>query len=289
MISRHMRQCTNLYPPLVHLTPACITRCAANALTEELATYPKPGLVSFVDQGSHPDMDAECFLASIAAIKSFFGKMAEAGADGCRLLDLQRIGISAEERMLDATGGRNTHRGAIYCLGLLAAAAGKQMAEDNLLGLSLGGIVAESWGDEILLPDSLLQTSPGLEMCLRYKLGGVRGEAKRGFPSIFKAGLPALQAALNSTEREAARVQAFFAILQVCEDTTLLKRGGKPGWKYAQAQVRRFLCGGGVASPEWKILAEEIHYGFVARHLTAGGVADLLAATLFVNHLHLQS
>src|ERR1700683_544182 len=139
--SSHMRRFTNLWPPLVDLTPASIARCAASALTEELATYPKPGLVSFVDQGSHPDMDAECFLASIGAIKNFFGEMAEAGADGCRLLDLQRIGICAEESMLDATGGRNTHRGAIYCLGLLAAAAGKQMADDDLLGLPLGRIV----------------------------------------------------------------------------------------------------------------------------------------------------
>jgi len=245
--------------------------------------------VSFVDQGSHPDMDAECFLASIAAIKTCFGQMAEAGADGCRLLDLQRIGISAEESMLDATGGRNTHRGAIYCLGLLAAAAGKQMADGNLLGLPLGRIVAESWGGEILLPDSLLQTSRGLKVCHRYKLGGVRGEAKKGFPSIFKAGLPAFQTASISTDREAARVQAFFAILEVCEDTTLLKRGGYSGWKYAQTQVRRFLHGGGVASPDWKILAEEIHCGFVARHLTAGGAADLLAATLFINLLNLKS
>jgi triphosphoribosyl-dephospho-CoA synthase len=271
------------------LTPASIARCAANALREELATYPKPGLVSFVDQGSHPDMDAQCFLASIAAIQPYFGEMAEAGATGCSLLDLQRIGIAAEESMLEATGGKNTHRGAIYCLGLLTAAAGKQMADADLLGLSLGRIVAESWGDEILLPDSLLQTSRGLEMCHRYKLDGVRGEAKKGFPSIFKAGLPAFQSALISTNLETARVQAFFAILEVCEDTTLLNRGGYSGWKYAQTQVRRFLHEGGVASPDWKILAEEIHGEFVGRHLTAGGAADLLAATLFVNHLNLNS
>ncbi len=276
-------------PPFIRSTPVSIARSAANALTEELATYPKPGLVSFVDQGSHPDMDAECFLASIEAIQPYFGEMAEAGATGCSLLDLQRIGIAAEESMLNATGGRNTHRGAIYCLGLLAAAAGKQMADDNLLRLHLGRIVAESWGDEILLPDSLLQTSRGLEMCHRYRLGGVRGEAKKGFPSIFNGGLPAFRTALWSSDREAARVQTFFALLEVCEDTTLLKRGGYSGWKYAQTQVRRFLHGGGVASPDWKILAEEIHCGFVARRLTAGGAADLLAATLFINHLNLKS
>jgi triphosphoribosyl-dephospho-CoA synthase len=280
---------SNLGPALVHLSPASIARCAANALTEELATYPKPGLVSFVDYGSHPDMDTECFLASIEAIQPYFGEMVEAGATGCSLLDLQRIGIAAEESMLNATGGRNTHRGAIYCLGLLAAAAGKQMADDYLLHLHLGRIVAESWGDEILLPDSLLQTSRGLEMCHRYKLDGVRGEAKKGFPSIFNAGLPAFQTALISTGREAARVQAFFAILEACEDTTLLKRGGSSGWKYAQTQVRRFLHEGGIASPDWKILAKEIHSEFVTRHLTAGGAADLLAATLFINHLDPKS
>ncbi len=193
-----MRRCTNLCPALVHLTPASIARCAANALTEELATYPKPGLVSFVDQGSHPDMDAECFLASIAAIQPYFGEMAEAGATGCSLLGPSTDRhLPRKKACWSATGGRNTHRGAIYCLGLLTAAAGKQMADGNLLDLPLGRIAAESWGDEILLPDSLLQTSRGLEMCHRYKLGGVRGEAKKGFPSIFKAGLPAFQAALN--------------------------------------------------------------------------------------------
>ena len=273
----------------VRLTVASITRCAANALTEELATYPKPGLVSFVDQGSHPDMDAECFLASIAAIAPYFGKMAEAGATGCSLLDLQRIGIAAEESMLDATGGRNTHRGAIYCLGLLAAAAGKQMADRSLPCLSLGCIVAEYWGEEILLPQALLTTSHGLEMCHRYKLSGVRGEAKKGFPSIFNAGLPAFQRALSSTNRQAARVQAFFEILEVCEDTTLLTRGGYAGWRFARTQARQFLHTGGVTSANWRAHAEDIHRGFVARNLTAGGAADLLAATLFVYDLHHES
>ena len=275
----------SLCSPLVRLSPASIAQRAANALTEELATYPKPGLVSFIDQGSHPDMDAECFLASIEAIKPYFGEMAEAGSAGCRLLDLQRIGIAAEESMLGATGGRNTHRGAIYCLGLLVAAAGRQKTDRSRFNHSLGRIVAESWGEEILLPDALLQTSRGLEMCHRYKLSGVRGEARKGFPSIFNAGLPAFQMALSSTDREAARVQAFFALLEVCEDTTLLKRGGYTGWKFARTQVRRFLRSGGVADPDWKTFAEKIHHEFVARRLTAGGAADLLAATLFINDL----
>jgi len=272
-------------PPL-RLTSESIARCAANALTEELATYPKPGLVSFVDCGSNPDMDAECFLASIEAIKPFFGEMAEAGAADCRLRDLQRIGIAAEDSMLDATRGRNTHRGAIYCLGLLAAAAGKQMADSSRLDHSLGRIVMESWGQDIVLPQALPPISHGVAMCRRYKITGIRGESKNGFPSIFNAGLPAFRTALLSADREAARVQAFFALLEICEDTTLWMRGGSAGWKFARTQVCRFLQRGGVADTGWRTLAEEIHRGFVIRLLTAGGAADLLAATLFINDLN---
>jgi triphosphoribosyl-dephospho-CoA synthase len=160
------------------------------------------------------------------------------------------------------------------------------MADSRLHTVSLGCIVAEYWGEDILLPQALLPTSHGLEMCHRYRLSGVRGEAKRGFPSIFNVGLPAFQRALSSTRREAARVQAFFALLEICEDTTLLNRGGYPGWRFARMQSRRFLQNGGVTCRGWKTLAEDIHCAFVARNLTAGGVADLLAATLFVNDMH---
>jgi triphosphoribosyl-dephospho-CoA synthase len=270
----------------VRRTPASIARCAANALAEELETYPKPGLVSFIDQGSHPDMGVLCFLASITAIEPYFADMARAGATGCSLLDLQRIGIAAEESMLDATGGKNTHRGAIYCLGLLAAAAGMQMVDSKFSDLSLGCIVMRYWGEEILLPQALLETSAGLKMCHRYKLNGIRGEAKKGFPSIFNVGWPAFQHALSSTNRAAARVQAFFALLSVCEDTTLLKRGGFAGWRFAKGRARQFLRNGGVTNTDWKGIAEGIHLAFVARNLTAGGAADLLAATLFVNDLN---
>ena len=278
----------SLCGPAVRRSAADIARCAARALTEELETHPKPGLVSFVDCGSHPDMDAECFLDSIAAIEPFFAQLAEAGAAARRLAELQRIGIAAEERMLAATGGRNTHRGAIYCLGLLAAAAGRQNMESSVASHSLGRIVEEQWGEEISVPMDLPPASHGLEMCHRHKLNGVRGEARRGFPSVYDAGLPAFAEALGAVGRAEARVQAFFSLLAVCEDTTILKRGGPEGWIFARAQARDFLRQGGVKSAGWKRLAQAIHRAFVSRNLTAGGTADLLAATLFIHELRQQ-
>ncbi|PTX93030.1 triphosphoribosyl-dephospho-CoA synthase MdcB [Spartobacteria bacterium LR76] len=255
-----------------------IARCAANALREELETYPKPGLVSMVDQGSHPDMDAQCFLASIEAITPGFAEMADCA--GGSLHDLQRIGVEMEEAMQNATSGRNAHRGAIFCLGLLCAAAGERRESAE----PLGEIVARRWGAGIPQPDFLDVTSDGIAMCRRYQMGGVRREAALGFPSVYQIGLPAYREALPYG-RAAARVQAFFAILEHCEDTTLLKRGGPEGRDFARQCARRFLDCGGVAAPDWWQRAQETHHEFVRRNLTAGGVADLLAATLFVEDM----
>src|SRR5271156_6250825 len=97
---------------------------AKAALLAELETWPKPGLVSHVDSGSHTDMDARTLRASVAAITPFFSHLTIAGAAESGMDGLRKIGLEAECAMLDATAGVNTHRGAIFGLGLLCAAAG---------------------------------------------------------------------------------------------------------------------------------------------------------------------
>ncbi|HRJ72322.1 MAG TPA: triphosphoribosyl-dephospho-CoA synthase [Terrimicrobiaceae bacterium] len=267
------------------LAPDLIADCAAAALREELVTFPKPGLVSFVDNGSHPDMSAADFLASIAAITPGFSAMAAAAGRGGSLRELQQIGCAAEEEMGAATGGRNTHRGAIFCLGLLAAAAGRRHLEG---GRTLGEIVRRCWGPEIPQAADLPGTSAGIVLCRSHRLGGVRREAAEGFPTVYRHGLPAFASAMPHG-RPAARVQAFFSILRHCEDTTLLKRGGPSGLEFAREAARQFLAAGGVASPHWLRTATELHRAFVARNLTAGGAADLLAATLFIADIRQRS
>ncbi len=262
-------------------SPLAIAESAANALREELETFPKPGLVSYVDNGSHADMDSECFIASIEAIQSGFARMAEAAASDAVMRDLQQIGLAMEKDMLDATGGLNTHRGAIFCLGLLAAAAGCRHLHPGKL---LGEIVRECWGRDIPQAAALPETSAGISLCRQYDLGGARREAALGFPTVYQHGIPAFQCAI-SLGRPPARVQSFFAMLECCEDTTLLKRGGLAGREFARREAQRFLRQGGVRHPLWLSAAVEIHQEFIRRNLTAGGAADLLAATLFCEDL----
>src|SRR5690349_17241348 len=103
-------------------TPEAIGRAATLSLYDELALSPKPGLVTLLDRGSHTDMDAHTFMRSLLALRGYFARIATLGAQGAGFPALQACGIEAEAHMLSATGGINTHRGAIFMLGLLCAA-----------------------------------------------------------------------------------------------------------------------------------------------------------------------
>jgi triphosphoribosyl-dephospho-CoA synthase len=274
--------------PALALQP-CPKSCEAEAIADlavaclrlEIETWPKPGLVSHIDAGSHRDMDAATFRRSAEAIRPHLAALAEAGAAGAVMGRLRIIGLEAEAAMLEATGGINTHRGAIFGLGLLCAAAGARTNEED--ETSLGRIVAQLWGRDILAGPVLLHSHGG-RACRRYGVGGARMEAAEGFPSVYEIGLPALEegAVLAPGDAEAARVQACFALIAVVEDTNLLHRGGRDGLSFAQDAARAFLAAGGVGQPGWRAAAEAIHQAFVARRLSPGGAADLLAMSLFV-------
>jgi triphosphoribosyl-dephospho-CoA synthase len=279
---------------LVDAAAAVIAGVAADCLLAEVETWPKPGLVSHVDRGSHNDMDADTFRRSVAATRPFYGLLAAAGADGAEMPELRGIGLDAERAMLVATGGVNTHRGAIFGLGLLCAAAGAAAVEGRppsfvflrCPAAVLGAVVRQRWGRAIAGGPIPLQ-SHGTQALRRFGAGGARAEAASGFQSVLDVGLPALRLGrrLAPGNPEAARVQAFFALLAAVNDTNLLHRGGADGLRYAQEAAAGFLAAGGVGQPGWLDAAVAVHRGFVERRLSPGGCADLLAATLFIDRM----
>jgi triphosphoribosyl-dephospho-CoA synthase len=263
---------------------------AFRALLGELTTWPKPGLVSYVDTGSHHDMNAATMHRSAQVLRPFFADLARAGSARADMHSLRGIGLRAEAAMLIATGGVNTHRGTIFGLGLLCAAAG-MTAEQSDKGVvtvrkKLGRIVAESWGDDISRGPIPLH-SHGTSTLRRYGAGGARAEAAAGFPSIYTIGLPALRLGrvLAPNDAVAAYVQACFALIAAVRDTNLLHRGGAEGALYATKAAAGFLSAGGVGASNWRARAVAVHADFVARRLSPGGCADLLAMTLFVDAL----
>ena len=257
---------------------AAIAAAACDALREELETYPKPGLVSFVDNGSHEDMTAEHFTKAIAVLPDFFRKLAEAGARQDGFAALQKMGLNAERKMFEATGGINTHRGAIFSLGLLCAAAGRKFATES--SLSLGEIVRNCWGSDIL--QSRNPGSHGDQVRRRYGVRGAAAEAASGFPAVYRHALPEL---CSLPERNAARMQAFFALLETVDDTTLLHRGGKEGSGFAARAAAEFLREGGAGRPDWECRAAAIHQEFIRNKWSCGGIADLLATAIFIQQM----
>jgi triphosphoribosyl-dephospho-CoA synthase len=229
-------------------------------------------------------MDADTFRVSAAAIAPFFRALADAGAGGSGMGCLRNIGLDAEAAMRVATVGVNTHRGAIFGLGLLCAAAGARVGGRIDPASSLGTVVRRLWGSAILDGPVLLH-SHGSNARLRFGAGGARVEAAQGFPSVYRVGLPALHRGARAapSDTEAARVEACFALIAALEDTNLLHRGGVGGLRFANRAAQRFLDDGGVSKCDWRARAKAVHEAFVARRLSPGGSADLLAMTLFVD------
>jgi triphosphoribosyl-dephospho-CoA synthase len=290
-LNSNVNQGVQRFPYLDHLdlvASQSIGLYAVQSLHQELAVYPKPGLVSPMDSGSHQDMDASLFFRSLFSLRKYYRDIALAGMHRASFETLKQLGISAEQRMLKATQGINTHRGAIFNLGLLSAAAGYLQSENMLLHEdALSVVIVERWGDAIRQHGKLLpKTSHGSQVASRYGVGGALQEAASGFPHLFEVGLPVLKQSLdNGVAPKRAAVQCLFSLMEVLPDTNLLHRGGESGLKFAQESAHTFLSEGGVEHPDWQSHAIDIHRQFIKHNLSPGGSADLLAATLFVNRL----
>lgn len=267
-----------------------IGSAAILALLSELSCYPKPGLVSFVDQGAHEDMNAGTFLLSINVLQPYFPAIAQAGAVGAPLTALRALGIEAERRMLAATAGINTHRGAIFALGLLAAAAGRLAAAGGrLTPEQVAGAVRIFWGRELeesCSADTVEGESHGAWAARLYGVGGARSEARAGFPTLRQTVLPGLAAARKRGLPPCdAAVDAFFASLAVLDDTNLLYRGGPEGLAFMQNAAARVVAAGGVTAQDGRSHAIALHETCSRHRLSPSGSADMLAAALFLERL----
>lgn len=264
-----------------------IGRAAIAALYDELALAPKPGLVSFEDSGSHTDMDATHFMRSLFALRHYFVRIAMLGAAQVPFAELEAAGVAAEARMLRATGGVNTHRGAVFSLGLLCAAAGLEGGSSApLTPTHLRELLTAVWGDALRARCRRTGSSNGQRVARAFRLRGVGEEAALGFPVVFECAAPALARARGwGLDDQRARLQTLFEVIAVLDDTNLAHRGGMAGLRFAQAQARAFLNAGGARRPDAVEHARTIHRAFMRRRLSPGGAADVLAAACWLERV----
>ena len=265
---------------------SALADAVVRALIEEAALAPKPGLADSRGGGAHADLDFALMCRSAHALHPFFLAMARAGARGLELRALrERIGLlgrQAEAAMMKATGGVNTHRGAIWALGLLVTAAGQS---DDLRPFA----VAKRAGMLARCRDRAAPGHTGNKgeaARRRYGVGGAQAQARAGFPQVLRAALPQLRGSRRRGDDEAAaRLNALLAIMAQLDDTCLLSRGGRQGLAGMQARAAGVLAVGGAGSRDgWRALLRLNEYALAYR-LSPGGAADLLAAALFLDGL----
>lgn len=281
------------------------------ALVEELDTTPKPGLVDRRDCGSHADMDYGLFARSADAVVPYLTRMGMAGYDRAVSPDrgdlpslfptIQAVGREAEAAMFEVTGGVNTHKGAIFTLGILAAAAGWQAGQDarraapaaagparlqaivrSLVGPAMQAqLAAMERTRGLVASGAAVALTHGERVFCEHGIPGIRHEAALGFPSVFLVGLPALKAA-GGTSNE-AKLDALLAIMEALDDTNVVTRSGIGGLELVKRTAREIRA----AAPDPRDPGR--HERLAAfndlcrqRNISPGGAADLLAASLFV-------
>ncbi len=255
---------------------------ACRSLLYEVCVTPKPGLVDRKNSGSHRDMDIFTFLNSTSVLFPYFERCVRQAMGGTLgpeelLAALRWEGKLAEQTMLAATGGVNTHKGAIFSMGLCCAALGQLPREqwgDPAAVLDRCGVLAQGLVEQDyrrLTPETAC--TAGETLYLRHGVTGVRGQAAAGFPAVRTVGLPTLEEGLaQGLSWNDAGCKALLALMGTAEDTNLMARGGLRGQRQAAeeatAQLRRF--------PDWEGL-DRMDQDFISWNLSPGGSADLLA------------
>ena len=267
---------------------------AAKALLYEVCTTPKPGLVDRKNNGSHRDMDVFTFLDSTAALLPYFEEAVRLGMETRDLPPqetfrrLRQAGAAGERAMFRATGGVNTHKGAVFTLGTVCAAAGRLwtaegFSKDLDAALALcGEMSAQAVQKDFEAIRRKGAHTTGQRLYLEHGLEGIRGELSRGLPAVAQIGLPTLRRRLEAGDSlEQAGVQVLLALMAQVVDTNLIARGGLEGQQWAMEQTKNLPQGRAATRQE----TEELDRALIERNLSPGGCADLLAITYFLEFL----
>jgi len=245
--------------------PYLLAHLASNALKEELNTENKPGLVDALQNGSHKDMNYALMMKSIETLHPFFIRLAKEATETNVVVE---IGKEAENAMLAATGGVNTHRGALFALGISIVAAMKLIKNNGFIDVAL--LQKEIMNIAVDIPSA--ENTHGSEVKKKYKVGGALDNAKNGYRQLFESWLPFY----IKTEDN---IRTLLLIISQLTDTNILYRKGSGEAEDVKKEAKRLFDG---FSNEG-LLA--MHRHFIERNISPGGAADMLALTIFIKSI----
>lgn len=269
------------------LDAAAAAQQAVRAILYEVSTTPKPGLVDRVNSGSHKDMDFFTFMDSAASLYPYFESCTKAGQATANrpaaetFAALRPLGCEAEGEMLDATGGVNTHKGAIFSIGITCAALGRlerslwahpDRVLDEVAAMT-NGLTARDFAGTTA--ENAITT--GQKLYVQYGITGVRGQVEAGLPAVLDHGLPVLEAGLKKGyDINRAGCGALLTILVNSTDTNMIARSSRKRQLEVIAELKQRLEKEPYPDAVELALLDD---RFIAENLSPGGSADLLALT----------
>lgn len=265
-----------------------VSQYLAQAILLEVATHPKPGLVTRLSNGAHQDMSIFTFMMSSAVLSKAFHDLQEIGQGHrgslAKLFEKVRgYGVNAEKELLRVTKGVNTQRGILFAGGIVSAVAGYAMNmgfdKEALLPLvrkMAAGLVAKELDN-----NERPALTAGEKLYHKYGITGIRGEVEKGFPSVVNYGLPALSEALKKGATiNDALVHTLLALMTVVEDSNVIWRTDYETLLEVQRIAKDILNKGSVFTQEGKRMLAETERYFLQRRISPGGSADLLSITI---------
>ena len=262
-------------------------RQAVRALLYEVTTTPKPGLVDRRNSGSHRDMNVFTFMDSAAALYPYFEACARTGRATAEqpaqetFAALRPLGCQAEGEMLDATGGVNTHKGAVFSVGITCAALGRldreYWADPARVLTEVSAMTAGLTDRDFANVTAENASTVGQRLYVQYGITGVRGQVEAGLPAVLKVGLPALEVGrAMGYDFDRAGGGALLAILANSTDTNIIARSSRERQLVLTEELTTLLAK--TPYPDKAALAA-LDDRFIAENLSPGGSADLLALT----------
>ncbi|PWW28340.1 triphosphoribosyl-dephospho-CoA synthase [Cytobacillus oceanisediminis] len=261
-------------------------KLAVQSLIEEAELTPKPGLVDQNNSGSHTDMSLKTMIKSAKALETTFREIAETSLNRIPSQQLREeiavIGRRGEQAMFKATGGVNTHKGAIWALGLLVSSAAMDLGKSGIEEIAIQA------GSLALFTDRNLPAvkTNGSFVKARFGVNGAKGEAEQGFPHVRHFGLPILYESRKRCMNEnLCRLNVLIALMAELNDTCILHRGGAKALSSTKKRAKEILKAGGVSTAKGWQLLKQLDQSLCLQKVSPGGSADLLAATIFMDFL----
>lgn len=296
-VRKAMMECSlwdaiQLVPPTT--IPYIIGHLASMALQAELDTTPKPGLVDRNDNGAHRDMDHALMQRSIQALHPYFVRLAQLGFTDKQPChdEIVNIGIEAEREMFKATGGVNTHKGALFSIGLAAVAlAGEAfsritqaercgtMAYNDVNSKQIQSLSNSIASLARLFPDT--NGTHGSKAKANNILKGALDNAREGYTQLFKAWLPFYIDRIAEGDNYALH-KTLLRIMCDLDDTNIVYRTSMETMQEVKTEARQMLdTSRNIVNFEAALQAMNTDY--IHRNISPGGSADMLSLVVFLS------